>query len=180
MTIANSNKTEISLILLDEDPIFTLGLKEVCKSEDFADLNIVATGKLKDIHRFVEQYQIDLWVIALDFQRFRPQAENFLNSLAQLIQEHSQLNIVTIVNPSDLVLDLAKVSFIKGCCYKYTDINELIKTFRLCAKGEVYFSNKDISRSKKSKINNWFYRQCQLGLNEIEQQINQLNNYKIK
>ena len=177
MTIADSNKTEISLILLDEDPIFTLGLKEFCSSEEFADLNIIATGKIKDIYSFIKEYQVDLWVVALDFDRFSKPAQEFVNGLPQLTKNYPELNIVIIVNPQNLVADFAQFSTIKGCCYKFTNIQELVNTFRRAAQGEIYFSSKDISPSQSKRINTWFYNQCKVGLKEINQQINQLNNY---
>ncbi len=177
MTIANSNKTNISLILLDEDPIFTLGLKEICKSEEYTDVNITATGKVKDIYSLIKRYQVDLWVVALDFDRFSTLANKFINSIPKLTQEYPQLNLVIIVNPESFVNDFQQITMIKGCCYKYTDIDELINTFRVCARGEIYFSTSNISTSKNRRFNTWFCNQCNIGINQISNQINELNSY---
>ena len=126
MSILESNDTIINLILLDEDPIFTLGLKEVCKQEYFSDINIVATGKIKDLYTFLKQYQADLWIFSLDFDRFNNIAKKVIAIIPQLIDKYPELKIVIIVNPQDLVNNFAQISGVKGCCYKYTDIDELI------------------------------------------------------
>ncbi len=177
MSILKSNDSIINLILLDEDPIFSLGLKEVCKTEEFADLNVIATGKIKDTYSFLTEYKADLWVLALDFDRFNNQAKKIIASIPQFIQEFPDLKIVIIVNPQYLVADFARLSNIKGCCYKYSNINELIKTFRLCGQGETYFSQKQNFSSRKNKINTWFYRQCKSGLQVISKEIIEVNKY---
>ena len=177
MSLLKSNDTIINLILLDEDPIFSLGLKEICKNPDFSDINIIATGKVKDLYSFLKQYQVDLWVISLDFDRFNSQAKKVIAAIPSLIKKYPDLKIAIIVNPQELVNNFVQVSGIKGCCYKYTDIDELITTLRTCARGENYFSSKYTSSSRHQKINAWFYHQCRLGLQKINQEIVELNHY---
>lgn len=177
MSILKSNDAVINLILLDEDPIFTLGLKEVCKQGEFADINIVATGKIKELYSFLQQYQADLWVISLDFDRFKNLAKKVLAVIPQLVEKYPDLKIVILVNPQDLVDNFRQISGVQGCCYKYADINELITTLRTCSQGENYFSEQYISSSRQQKINAWFSHQCQLGLQTINQEISQINHY---
>ena len=176
MSLLQSNEKTINLILLDEDSIFTLGLKEVCKEEKYADLNIMATGRLGDIYSLVKKHQPDLWILALDFDRFSAQAQKLLKSIPSLTKKYPQIKLVIIFNPSGFAHNLTAIDNLQGCCYKYTSIDELVKTFRLCAKGETYFSDNDTS-SSQGKLNKWFETQCQQGLQNINNQLIYLQNY---
>ena len=97
MTIVNSANRDISLILLDEDPIFSLGFQEVCRSEEFNQINIIATGKIKDFSSLLADSEVDLLVVAVDFDRFKNQADYFLNAIPEIIQQYSTLKIVFLV-----------------------------------------------------------------------------------
>ncbi|WP_373478689.1 DUF3685 domain-containing protein [Geminocystis sp.] len=174
MSSTNSNETEISLILLDDNNIFTLGLREVLNTEEFKDINIIATGKIADFSSLLKQYEVNLWVISLDFNQYPEKVKQFLKFLPQLSNEYPHLSLVILVS-WEFVGDFSSIPIIKGSCYKNADVNELVKTFRICAKGETYFSINTTLFSPK--INSWFSRQCKFGLQQIQGEIINIDDY---
>lgn len=175
MSVNNASKDEISIVLLDNDPIFTLGLKEVLKTSEYQDINIIATGKISEFITLLSSYQPSLWLISLDINKYPDKVKEFLNYLPPLNQESPNLSIVLLLS-SGFMPDVSNISIIKGFCYKDADIEELIKTLRMCVKGEncFNFTNANI---KSKKINNWFSQQCRIGLKEIQQEIKNIEDY---
>lgn len=172
----NESLPIINIILLDEDPIFSLGLKEVCKDIIYQDINLVATGKLNDLFSFVKNYNYDLIAIGLDWENHPDKVKKFFQDLPLLATEYPESNLLLMLNPKGLIYDLTSLSIIKGYCYKNIHIDELITIIRTCAKGEQYFNNNKFF-SKKEHFNSWLSRQCQLGIKEIEQQIKEIDDY---
>jgi DNA-binding NarL/FixJ family response regulator len=175
MSVNNASQDEISIVLLDNDPIFTLGLKEVLKTPEYQDINIIATGKIAEFITLLPTYQPSLWLISLDINKYPDKVKEFLNYLPQLNQQSSEISIVLLL-PSGFMPDVSNISIIKGFCYKDADIEELIKTLRMCVEGEncFNFTNANI---KSKKINNWFSKQCHIGLKEIQQEIKNIEDY---
>lgn len=175
MSFTNSNETEINLILLDDDPIFLFGLKEVLNKEEFKDININATGKISDFSSLLKEYNSGLWLISLDFNQNSAQSKKFLNSLLKLNDLYPNLCLVILLT-GDFSVNFSFISVIKGYCYKGIDIKELVKILRICASGETYFSLDDNSQ-KPHRIYSWFYNQCQFGLQQIQGEIINIEDY---
>jgi DNA-binding NarL/FixJ family response regulator len=175
MSVNNASKDEISIVLLDNDPIFTLGLKEVLKIPEYQDINIIATGKIAEFITLLPTYQPSLWLISLEINKYPDKVKEFFNYLPQLNQQYSEVSIVLLLS-SGFMPDVSKIPVVKGFCYKDADIEELIKTLRICVKGEncFNFTNANI---KSQKINNWFSKQCHIGLKEIQQEIKHIEDY---
>lgn len=175
MSFTNSNETEINLILLDDDPIFLLGLKEILNEEEFKDIKINATGKISDFSSLLKEYNSGLWLISLDFNQNSDQSKKFLNSLLKLNDPYPNLRLVILLT-GGLTADFSFISVIKGYCYKGIDIKELVKILRICASGETYFSVGNNSQ-KSRNIYSWFYNQCQFGLQQIQGEIINIEDY---
>ncbi|WPF89440.1 DUF3685 domain-containing protein [Cyanobacterium aponinum AL20118] len=173
----NESQSSINVILLDEDPIFSLGLKEICKDEIYQDINIIATGKLKDIFSLIKNYNCDLVAVALDWEKYPDRVKKFFQDLSLLVKEYPELNILLMVNPRGLIYDLTSLSIVKGYCYKNIEIDELIKIIRICAKGEQYLTQNQSLSSNQNNFNSWLALQCQGGIKEIERQIKEINNH---
>lgn len=167
----------INIILLDEDPVFSLGLKEVCQDIIYQDINLIATGKLNELFALVKNYECDLIAVSLDWEKYPDKVRKFFQDLSLLAKEYPELNILLMVNPKGLISELTTLSIVKGYCYKNIDIDELIKIIRICAKGEQYLATKKNSSGKKEFFNSWLARQCQGGIKEIERQIREINSY---
>jgi DNA-binding NarL/FixJ family response regulator len=175
MSFTNTNKTKINLILLDDDPIFLLGLREILSGEEFKDINIIATGKISDFSALLTQYQTDLWIVSLDFNKYPDKAKKFLNALEKLNDEFGDLSIIILLSWG-FIGDFSLIPTIKGCCYKDSDINELVKTFRLCGSGKTCFINSN-SLVKSKNIYNWLHDQCRFGLEQIQREIISIDDY---
>ncbi len=173
----NESLPTINIILLDEDPIFSLGLKEVCKEAIYQDINLIATGKLNELFSLVKNYNCDLIAIGLDWEKYPDKVKKFFQDLSLLAKEYPELNILLMVNPKGLIDELTSLSIVKGYCYKSIDIDELITIIRICAKGEQYLSKYNNISRKKEYFNSWLARQCQGGIKEIERQITEINSY---
>ncbi|MBL1210400.1 hypothetical protein, partial [Geminocystis sp. GBBB08] len=168
MSSTNTNKTEVNLILLDDDPIFLLGLREVLKGEKFKDINVIATGKIADFSVLLTQDQNNLWVVSLDFYKYPSQSNNFLKSLEKLNIKYPDLSLVILL-PWGFVGDFSLIPAIKGYCYKNSEIDELVKIFRACALGETcFYLNNSVVKSQN--IYTWFNTQIKLGLKQIQEE----------
>lgn len=175
MSSTNINKTQINIILLDDDPIFILGLKEVLNGEEFKDINVTATGKISDFSSLLKQYTPNLWVVSLDFNKYPDKGKNFLDSLEKFKDQYPDLSLVILL-PWGFIGDFSLIPAIRGYCYKDSDIDELVKTFRLCASGETCFYVND-SLVKSKNIYNWFNNQFKFGLQQIQEEIINIENY---
>lgn len=173
----NESLPTINIILLDEDPIFSLGLKEVCKDEIYQDINLIATGKLNELFSLVKNNNCDLIAISLDWEKSPDKVKKFFQDLSLLATEYPELKVLLMVNPKGLISELTSLSIVKGYCYKNIDIDDLIKIIRICATGEQYFTKNNNISGKKEHFNSWLSRQCQGGIKEIERQIKEINNY---
>lgn len=169
----------ISLILLDEDPIFSLGFREALKTGGFQEINVVATGKLQDIFPLLESYKVDLWLVSLDLEIYPKKVRNFISYLPKISKQYPEINILLLTRPETLVYDfkLNHIPIVKGYCYKYIPLEKLVEAVRLCGRGGVY-------RGFKTRtIDGWLSRQLQAGLREIDDQIERINhlldNYKL-
>lgn len=175
MSSTNTNNTEINIILLDDDPIFILGLKEVLNEEEFNDITIITTGKISDFSSLLSKYNVDLWVVSLDFNKYPDEGKKFLNSLEKLKEKYPDLSLAILL-PWGFIGDFSLISAIKGYCYKNSGIDELVKVFRLCALGETCFYL-DNSVVKSHNIYNWFNNQLKFGLQQIQGEIINIEDY---
>lgn len=175
MSSTNTNKNQINIILLDDDPIFILGLKEVLNEEEFKDINITNTGKISDFSSLLKQYIPNLWVVSLDFNKYPDKGKNFLDSLEKFNDQYPDLSLVILL-PWGFIGDFSLIPAIKGYCYKDSDIDELVKIFRLCASGETCFYL-DNSVVKSNNIYNWFNNQFKFGLQQIQGEIINIEDY---
>lgn len=175
MSSTNTDKTEINLILLDNDPIFIIGLREVLNEEEFNDININVTGKVSDFSSLLTEYNPDLWVISLDFNKYPEKGKKFLNSLEKFNNQYPNLSLVILL-PWGFISDFSLIPAIKGYCYKDSDIDELVKIFRLCALGETcFYLNNSVVKS--NNIYNWFNNQLKFGLQQIQGEIINIEDY---
>jgi DNA-binding NarL/FixJ family response regulator len=175
MSSTKTDKTEINVILLDNDPIFIIGLREVLTEEEFNDINIIITGKISDFSSLLTEYNPDLWVVSLDFNKYPEKAKKFLNSLEKFNNQYPNLALVILL-PWGFIGDFSLIPAIKGYCYKDSDVDELVKIFRLCASGETcFYLNNSVVKS--NNIYHWFNNQLKFGLQQIQEEIINIENY---
>lgn len=174
----NQSQQFHTLVLLDNDPIFVLGLKEVLKDKQFQDLDIIATGKIEDFSRLITEYNPSLWIIVLDFNKYPEKIENFFRELPQIEKEYPKINILLLSPTQELNLNIQSISDnLKGYCYKNLEIEQLVKVFRLTARGKNYDSFNFFSPEKNNVFQYWLYRQCREGIKQIEKEIIEITMY---
>ncbi|AFZ12893.1 response regulator receiver protein [Crinalium epipsammum PCC 9333] len=132
-----------SLILIDPDPIFRLGLSTALAS--FADLQILAEADnlkiaLEKLAEFAaKNYAVDLVILEFDLSTNQPTAEL---QCQQLKAQYPQLPILLISSLSRTdQLIAAKTAGIEGYCPKGTEINVLVQAIRQLLAGQEYWHN---------------------------------------
>jgi hypothetical protein len=165
-TIINSN---IDIILLDDDPIFRLGLITLLQSSQFSDIEIITQGKLTEALTLLETNQANLLVISLDLATY-PEKINRLISISQNINSQYPNLPLLILTPWGSNEIIEKISNVRGCCGRNIEISELIEAIKICARGETYFV-KTNSASQSQIVGGWLYRQGQFGLREINKNL---------
>ncbi|MCS6942496.1 MAG: DUF3685 domain-containing protein [Geminocystis sp.] len=168
---ANPLLPPISVILLDEDPIFSLGLREALKTGGFLDINLVATGQLQDIFSLLESYKVDLWLVCLDLEIYPKKVRKFVSELPKISKDYPEINLLLLTIPETMVYDfkLNYLPIVKGYCYKHIPLEQLVEVVRLCGRGGFY------QGGKVKPIDGWLNSQLQAGLREIDGQIEKIN-----
>lgn len=168
------NDANVNILLIDDDPIFRLGLIALIQEQSRSNITILAQGAIADTLGLLKEYSADLLLISLDLA-VEPNKINRLMSLSRkLIVEYPDLPIL-VITPWGSDENIKNISNVKGCCPRNISIPELIKAIKLCAKGKNYYVN--ITNKNSKIIGGWLYRQCELGLREIERSIREVNNH---
>ncbi|AFZ48574.1 response regulator receiver [Cyanobacterium stanieri PCC 7202] len=168
------NDANVNILLIDDDPIFRLGLIALIQEQSRSNIRILAQGAIADTLGLLKEYSADLLLISLDLA-VEPNKINRLMSLSRkLTVEYPDLPIL-VITPWGSDENIKNISNVKGCCPRNISIPELIKGIKLCAKGKTYYVN--IKNKNRKLIGGWLYRQCELGLREIERSIREVNNH---
>lgn len=149
----------IKLVVIDDDPIFRLGISTALTDRDFADIQVTAQGDTASIYQILAGNPPDLLLLALD--------ANPLALCEQLIAQYPELKIFLLTfNLKKQQLIWLKSCGVKGYAAKGTNPKELVNALRRVASGESYWQNLPLSYSPSVRLT-WFSRQCQLGLEQI-------------
>ena len=164
----------VSIFLLDDDPIFRLGLIALIQEQANSNINIIAQGKIDDTLGLLAENEVDLLLISLDLAVEPRKLNKFVSLTRELNSKYPDLPILLITpwGSNDKIKAIANV---KGCCPRNIAISELIKGIKICSQGKTYFREIKNSSEGNTIIGGWLYRQCQLGLREIEKAIREVN-----
>ncbi|MGK7878180.1 MAG: DUF3685 domain-containing protein [Xenococcaceae cyanobacterium] len=168
----------IKLLLIDDDPIFRLGL---CTAlESFTDLQVIAQADTAAaaLERLAEQVP-DLVVLELGLGRSSPEQVSGLQLCQQLKRQYPSLGIFLLSatsQPQELLA--AQGSGVEGYCSKGTAISDIVRALRQVASGEACWQALGTSpRSKDSRLlqfvprSKWLSRLRQSGLQQIEESL---------
>lgn len=173
----------IKLLLVDDDPIFRLGLSNAL--EPFSDLQGVAqadtaTDALERIAELKNEKTLVV-VLELGLGRFFPAQISGLRLCQQIKSEYPNLPIFLLSAVSEeQQLAEARASGVNGYCPKGTAIAQLVEALRQVASGEAYWRDLPTSPSQSDanvsptqfsrpiKPPKWLYQLRQSGLHEIE------------
>lgn len=141
----------MKLLLIDDDPIFRIGLRTVC--EQFPDLQVVAeTAEGSEALRLLEERvkqetgravdQVDLVILELGSGLSAPAGMPGLTLCDRLKTQYPQVPVLVISAFSDpSLLTAVRRAGVKGFCPKGTATAELIAAIREVAGGGTYWSN---------------------------------------
>ncbi|HIK27884.1 MAG: DUF3685 domain-containing protein [Oscillatoriaceae bacterium SKW80] len=146
---ARSSKLPLKLFLIDEDPIFRIGLRSVC--QHFPDLQVVAEAEeaasaLEAIAQLItkaKEQPVDLIILELTSGRSFGQTPSIaqLTICQQIAKEYPQIPILLLTSVTEPeLLSAARQIGVKGYCPKGTPTPELIRAIRLVAGGQFYWS----------------------------------------
>lgn len=174
---ARSSKQPLKLFLIDEDPIFRIGLRSVC--QHFPDLQIVAEAEeaasaLEVIAQLIKTEKnspsqppappIDLIILELAAGRAFNQTPPGISRLTicqQIAKEYPQIPILLLTSVTEPeLLSAARQIGVKGYCPKGTPTPELIRAIRIVAGNQFYWSQlppvgkiNTLAKSNSSKHN---------------------------
>lgn len=134
--------TLIRLLLIDDDPIFRLGLRAALVA--FPDLQIVAeanTGaEALEMLESLPQDAVDLIVLELASGQLHPNQLSGLPLCQHLKAEYPNLPVLLLTAQSDpFLLQSAQQVGIQGYCRKGIALAEIVQAIRLLVSGQVYW-----------------------------------------
>lgn len=163
----------IRILLIDNDPIFSLGLATALAS--FDDLRIIAQVALAtDAIECLTQELPDLVIL-------EPAMEEGWLLSGQIKQAYPNLPILLLSATSDSSqLLTAQASGIEGYLAKGRAINELVEALRRLVAGEILWqtiipSSSDRALAKPIRRQSWLLRTGLSGLAQIEESLAQIN-----
>lgn len=174
----------ISLVLIDHDPIFRLGLRTAL--ETFPDLQVVAEadtgaatldflGKSEDV--------VDLVVLELAMNDSNSNQLSGLSLCQQLKTQYPHLPILLLTAASEpTTLLAARESGVEGYCPKGCTIALLVQAMRQVISGQSYWQLLEVEPLDRGTINDtanirpprWHHQVRQQGLQQIEEALAQV------
>jgi len=170
------------LLLVDDDPIFRLGLRTALES--FPDLQVVAEADTgiaapEILGRLVSQDAVDLVVLELDSGGSSPNPLSGLSLCQQLKSEYPDLQVLLLTAQSEpLLLLSAKESGIEGYCAKGSAIATLVQAIRQIRSGQPVWqaiSTESPALTSSVRPPSWHHKMRYYGLRQIEEALALVN-----
>ncbi|MBE9170041.1 DUF3685 domain-containing protein [Pleurocapsales cyanobacterium LEGE 06147] len=165
---------QIKLFIVDDDPIFRLGLCTALAS--FPDLQVIAQADTPadTLQQLAEGITPDLLILELGLGRFSSGKVSGLQLCQKLRQKYPNLPLFVLTAYSEpKQLATARELGVKGYCPKGTATEVLVAALRLVADGETYWQSLSISRpnfwqTTLSRVGQSGRRQIKAELRDIE------------
>ena len=194
-----NSESALKLLLIDNDPIFRMGLKFSC--EQFSDIEIVVETEvgskaLKIIHSLNTQENNFLVILDIETNNLLPQTTekitiSGIDFCQQLKISYPELPILLLTYLQDnLLLTLVKKLGVNGYCPKGISISELIIIIRKIGSGQYHWqniigveaieenSNKLANLNSRVQIkkifNNIFGNICNSGIKQIDSALSEV------
>ena len=139
----------MQILLIDDDPIFRLGLRVFV--EQFGDLQVVAEAdRLTTALQILQNGQpaVDLIVLNLDLGQSDSNRTSGLEICQQLKTQYPNLPILLLSTLTDAdSLAAARQAGVEGYCPKATAVSELVNIIRQVAAGERYWQETPTTRT---------------------------------
>ncbi|NEP90240.1 MAG: DUF3685 domain-containing protein [Okeania sp. SIO2C2] len=193
-----NGESALQLLLIDNDPIFRMGLKFSC--EQFSDIEILGEAEvgaeaIKVIENLITQEKKFVIILDIDTQNLSAQTTQDLNISGiefcqQLKTSYPQLPILLLTSLQEsALLILMQELGVNGYCPKGISISELVTIIRKVANGEYYWENSSLdvpenygkvtTSNLKVQAANFFktlrYNVCKSGLKQIDLSLAKIN-----
>ncbi|MGD1804950.1 DUF3685 domain-containing protein [Dapis sp. BLCC M126] len=192
-------ESALKLLLIDNDPIFRMGLKFSC--EQFSDIEIVVETEvgseaLKIIQNNITEENNFLVILDIETNNLFPQATeeitiSGIDFCQQLKTSYPELPILLLTSLQDtLLLTLVRELGVNGYCPKGISISELVTIIRQIANGQSYWKNisgvetiqenseKPANSGLKVQTKNYFNtlldNVCKSGLKQIDSSLSEV------
>ncbi|RMF24230.1 MAG: DNA-binding response regulator, partial [Cyanobacteria bacterium J083] len=172
-------KEAIKILLVDNDPIFRLGLVTALKPLN--DIKIIAHFPLEGLAKeLVRVNELPDLIVIDPFFLVQTPAKDLVKQACQILQKkYTDIPIFLLTKPlSQKQLKQYKLLGIKGYCSKGTGLNVLVDIFRQIARGEEYWQtnvlNNKSSLLAKIRQNKWLYHWQNSGINQIDYRLRQI------
>ena len=143
-------ESPLKLLLIEDDPIFRMGLRSVMAQ--FPDLQVVAEAESSEIalHKLANaQLLPDLTILDLGLARLSASEMTGLELCQQLKTQYPQMRLLVLSSVSEpVLLATARQMGVDGYCPKGIAVSELVNAIRLVAAGEFYWH----SQSGKGEV----------------------------
>ena len=161
----------ITLILIDSDPIFRLGLSMALSS--FNDLQIIGQAETAAVVWECLAAQVpDIAIIEPNLGDITPDGWEICQ---QIQQQYPQVKICLLSSTEDLLrLNRAKNSGVAGYCNKGMPITEIVAVLRQLARGQQNWQAM-MAKPQPPPAKQWLVRLRQLGLAEIDENLHKVN-----
>ncbi|NEP41794.1 MAG: DUF3685 domain-containing protein [Okeania sp. SIO2G4] len=193
-----NGESALQLLLIDNDPIFRMGLKFSC--EQFSDIEILGEAEvgaeaIKVIENLITQEKKFVIILDIDTQNLSAQTtQDFsisgIEFCQQLKTSYPQLPILLLTSLQEsALLVLMQELGVNGYCPKGISISELVTIIRKVANGEYYWENSSLdvpenygkvtTSNLKVQAANFFktlrYNVCKSGLKQIDLSLAKIN-----
>ncbi|MGK7918496.1 MAG: DUF3685 domain-containing protein, partial [Trichodesmium sp.] len=188
-----NSESALKLLLIDNDPIFRMGLKFSC--EQFSDIEIVVETEvgseaLKIIQNFIAEENNLLVILDIETNNLLPQTTeeitvSGIDFCQQLKTSYPELPILLLTSLQDsLLLTFVRELGVNGYCPKGISISELVIIIRQVANSQSYWrnipgvetiqensekpANSDLRVQTKNFFNSILDNVCQSGIKQID------------
>ena len=164
----------ITLLLVDDDPIFRLGLSIALGA--FPEFQLL--GQLETPTAAIAQITTEAPQILILEPNLNCQDPNGWEFCRQIRQQYPSIKILLLSSYQDLIrLSAARKTGVSGYCPKGKTIEDIVEILRQVAADQSCWEGLPpgfLQQSDSSRQKNWLARQCQLGLAEIDSSLRQI------
>lgn len=162
----------IDLLLVNEEPLFQLGLRGALAA--YSDLQVVAEADPSNALERLAQLEGENPLVAIAEGTIQP--NSFLLQQCEQIKRTSPNTRILLLCPPLDSQQLLRVreAGVDGYCSKNSSIQEIVEATRQVAAGRGYWSNaiassaSAIAEGRASPFQEWLYASCQDGLAQID------------
>ena len=136
-----TNNQRLQILLVDDDPIFAIGLQTALREQGYTDIEIVNHVTTPESALTIISTRIpDLIILELNFRLSSPSQMSGLQFCQQIQRQYPNLPIFLLTSQTNPDLLIAAYNLgVKGYSVKGTPLNTLVKGLKQVATGREYW-----------------------------------------